>query len=379
MDKLTLIKEIYDLDENDLKMRKEALEKLAPYAGEIMDRFYEKLLEKEELASFIPRERIPELKKKQIAFVAELLSKPFDDKLYRHIARVGIVHYHIRLDPISMSYGFHLLSQLILAQSQRDPGLLPYLKLVIKYLKVAEAIMGQEYFAQKTLEKTPYRANDLFLAVNELYARYSLCRQRVRQIASGEEQKIDPKQSAAFREALDKLAPYRQILEAIGLKLSIVKRHCTELEQARSPEEAARAAELLDESILHPLNDLSVSAYMTLGSSLASLRAMTDILYRRSTAKEAAISAEEARRNIRGILENTYGWAIESLEFLDEEPEEEAWDIVKHLYLPAEERILYLALRLKSLSNRIYIAEGLDLLGEAMKLTLFLTGKELKS
>ncbi|WP_353663138.1 protoglobin domain-containing protein [Hydrogenimonas sp. SS33] len=372
MSKIALIKEIYQLDENDLPMRKEALEKIAPYAQEIMDRFYERLLEKEEFKDFIPEERIPELKRKQIDFVASLLSEPFDDRLYAKIAKVGIAHYHIRLDPLYMSYGYHLLSELILALSKKEPSLLPYLKLIIKYLKVAEAIMGEEYFAQKSLEHSPYRGNDLFLAVNRLHRAYMVCRASMQEEGGG---KPDEAHADRFFESLDDLKPYRGVLKEAGLDLAVIRRHCTELLHADSPQESGRAAEALERSIIRPLNDLGVTAYLSLSSSLAAVRAMTDIVYRRSVMKNAQIDRAHVENNIETILTDTYGWAIDRLEFLDEEPGEEACDIVKHLYFDRESAIVYLCIILKDVSNRIYIQEGIDLLAETMKLTLFLRMK----
>ena len=357
--KLELIKEIYQLDDNDLAQRKEALEKIAPYADAIMDKFYEKILQKEDLARFIPLERIEELKAKQIRFVADLLSKPFDETLYKRIARVGIVHYHIDLDPVSMSYGYHVLSELILEQSQRDPSLLPYLKLIIKYLKMAETIMGQEYFAQKTLAESPYRANDLFIAVNNLHMAYIGCK------ASFENLSVDKEAKAAFDKRLDALKPYRDVLAEAGFNLSTIKRFCTEY--ANEPSE--RNKEALQRAIERPMNDLSVTAYLSLASSLAMLRTMTDIVYRRRVTNEQGLTRQKVRQNIQTMLGENFGWAIERLDFLESEPEN-GYDIVKHM--PFKDEVFYLCLKVRDVANRLYVLESLDLLAEAMKLTLYL-------
>ena len=376
MSKLDIVKEIYQLDENDLAMRKEALEKIAPFADEIMDKFYERLLKKEEFRAFIPEERIPELKQKQIEFVAALLSMPFDEKLYNRIAKVGIVHYHIRLDPIYMSYGYHLLSELILALSKKEASLLPYLKLIIKYLKVAEAIMGEEYFAQKSLEKSPYRGNDLFIAVNELHMAYIACQKQIDDVISGQTATFDEALKSSFDARLDALKSYRGILAEAGFNLSLIRRHCTEIVNAEDAAARRKAAEALKKSVMTPMNDLAVTAYLTLGSSLSSLRAMTDIVYRRSVMQNAQTDRSHLEKRIRSILGDTYGWAIESIAFLDEEPVQESYDIVKHLYFGEDETIVYLCLGLRCVSNRIYIIEGIDLLTETMKLTLFLRMKK---
>ena len=364
--KLELIKEIYQLDDNDLQKRKEALEKIVPYADAIMDKFYEKILQKEELARFIPTERIEELKAKQIRFVADLLSKPFDETLYKRIARVGIVHYHIDLDPVSMSYGYHVLSELILEQSQRDPSLLPYLKLIIKYLKVAETIMGQEYFAQKTLAESPYRANDLFIAVNDLHMAYIGCRE------SFEKLSVDEEAKAAFEERLDALKPYRQVLSEAGFNLATIKRFCTEY--ANEPSETNKEA--LRRAIERPMNDLSVTAYLSLASSLAMLRTMTDIIYRRRVTNEQGLTRQKVRQNIQTMLGENFGWAIERLDFKESEPEE-GYDIVKHMSFQNE--VFYLCLKVRDIANRLYVVESVDLLAEAMKLTLYLRAKAMEA
>jgi len=361
--KIALIKEIYQLDENDLEKRKEALNKIVPFADEIMDRFYEKLLEKEEFAKFIPVERIPELKEKQIKFVAALLSKPFDEALYKKIAHVGIVHYHIRLDPLSMSYGYHLLSELILAQSKRDPSLLPYLKLIIKYLKVAEAIMGEEYFAQKSLAESPYRANDLFIAVNELHMAYIRCK------ASFETRQIDAEAKEAFETSLDRLREYRDVLAEAGFNLATIRRFCTEF----SKEKDDRSLNALKNAIIRPLNDLSVTAYLSLASSLALLRSLTDIVYRRTVTNEKELTIEKVQHNMQKILGENFGWALEDLTVRSDEPES-GYEIVKHMSF--KEEVFFLCINVRDILNKLYILEGIDLITETMKLTLYLQAKE---
>ncbi len=364
-EKLQLIKEIYGLQENDLAQRKEALEKLEPFVNEIMDRFYEKLLQKEEIAKFIPIERIAELKEKQIKFIAELLSKPFDEKLYRRIARVGIAHYHIDLDPISMSYGYHVLSELILAQSQKDPSLLPYLQLIIKYLKVAEAIMTQEYFAQKSLAKSPYRANDLFVAINRLHAAFMRCH------SSFERLKMDQRAKEDFEKMLKELSQFRDILSEAGLHLATIKRLCTQFTNEPTQENLQK----LQNTIFKPLDNLRIASYLSLASALATLRVLTDIVYKRRGTNEKNITIKMVQNTIEKLLLEHFGWAIEELRFLENEPES-GYEIVKHLALKDE--VFFLAINTKDVIDKLYIQEAIDLITESIKLTLFVRSKEAK-
>ncbi len=361
-EKIALIKEIYQLGD-DLHERKEALQKIAPYVDEIMETFYEKLQQKPNLAGFIPVERIEELKKKQIKFLQDLLTMPFDEKLYKHIAKVAIAHYHIKLDPLYMSYGYHVLSDLILAQSQKDPTLLPYLKLIIKYLKVAEAIMSEEYFAQKTLAESPYRADDLFEAINILHMAYVRCQD------SFASMKVDAKAKEMFEKSLEELQPYREVLEEAGLNLSTIKRFCTQF--ANEPNE--QNLKHLQHSIERPLTDLRVSAYLSIDSALALLRAMTDIIYRRSVTNEQRLDIPTIQQTIRKLLAHNFGWAIERLAFFDEEPGEE-FDITK--LLAYKEHLFYVAIDCGDVANKLYVLESIDLILEAIKLTLYLRSKE---
>lgn len=361
--KIELIKEIYQLQDDDLKKRKEALQKIEPYVNEIMDKFYEKLLQKEEFTKFIPVERIPELKRKQIKFVAQLLSKPFDEELYNKIAKVAIAHYHIRLDPILLSYGYHLLSELILELSQKEPAILPYLKLIIKYLKVSEEIMKEEYFSQKTLAESPYRANDLFIAVNSLHMAYIRCK------SSFEALKVDKEAKELFEKSLEELKEYKDVLEEAGFHLATIKRFCTQF--SNEPNEKNLGA--LKNAIIKPLNNINVTAYLSLTSSLATMRAMTDIIYTRAITNDKALTIETIQHNMYKLLSQNYGWAIEALEFLESEPEE-GYDIVK--YISFKESVFFLCIKARDVVNKLYIVEGIDLLAETMKLTLYIKNKE---
>ncbi len=359
--KLELIKEIYKLDANDLQEKKEALQKIKPYIDDIMDSFYEKLLEKEEFAQFIELDQIPQLKQKQIKFVAELLSKPFDEAMYKKIAKVGVVHYHIKLDPIYMSYGYHLLSELILNQSKKDPTLLPYLKLVIKYLKVSDAIMSHEYFSQKTLSESPYRANNLFMAINELHMAYIRYKSSVVDFSSDEEAQN------AFMQSLESLKEYRDILADIGINLNTIKRFHTEFIHNRDEKSFLTFKNALEK----PLNDLNVTAYLATGSSLALLRAMTETINEKMIVKKEDTSFQEVKENIFVMLTQNFAWAIESIVFV--EKEEEEYEIFKHLMYKG--KVFFLGINLKNTSNKLYIAEMIDLLCETIKITLYLRSK----
>ncbi len=362
-EKIKLIKEIYSLNEEDLIERKKALQKISPYINEIMDAFYEKLLQKPNIAEFIPIERIDELKKKQIKFLQDLLTLPFDENLYKRIAKVAIAHYHIKLDPISMSYGYHVLSDLILAQSQKDPSLLASLKLIIKYLKVSEAIMSEEYFAQKTLAQSPYRANDLFGAINILHMAYVRCQ------SSFENMKVNKKAKEIFEKSLQELQLYREVLEEAGFNLSAIKRFCTQFANDPTSQNLIN----LKKSIEHPLANLRVTSYLSLNSALALMQTMTDIIYRRSIIKGNKLDIQTIKKTIANLLTHNFGWAIERFEFFDEEPQEE-FDLLK--FLSYKEYLFYVAIDCSDVANKLYVLESIDLILEAIKLTLYLRSKE---
>ena len=349
---------MFKLDENDLEKRKEALEKVSPYADEIMDSFYEKILQKEVLAEYIDKDTIDVLKKKQIAFIVDLLSLPFDEKLYKKIAKVGVVHYHIRLDPLLMSYGYHVLSELILNQSQKDPTLLPYLKLIIKYLKVAKEIMTNEYFAQKRADETPYKADDLFLALNRLHLAFIVYENGMNEYKpSKEAQEI-------FSQRIEELGVYRKVLQEVGINLSTLKRFHTEFVNALTQESFAH----LKKALQKPLNDMSVTAYLSTTSAAAMLKAMSMIVYHKILQKED-LTFKEIQNNVTTLLGENFGWAIERIRLSKEESMDEG-DIAKHLMY--KDTIYYLDVNFKPISNKLYIAEMVDLLCETIKTTLYL-------
>ena len=357
-EKIKLLKEMFKLDENDLERRKEALKKVSPYADEIMDSFYEKILQKEVLAEYIDKDTIDVLKKKQIAFIVDLLSLPFDEKLYKKIAKVGVVHYHIRLDPLLMSYGYHVLSELILNQSQKDPTLLPYLKLIIKYLKVAKEIMTNEYFAQKRAEENPYKADDLFLALNRLYLAFILYEETM------EKYKPSKEAQESFLQSIEELRIYKKVLDAVDVNLSTLKRFHTEFINEMTQESFMH----LKNALQKPLNDLSVTAYLSTTSAAAMLRDMSLIVYHKLLEKEE-LTPQEIRHNVMTLLGENFGWAIEKIMISKEESSQE-WAITKHLMY--KETIYYLYVDFKPISNKLYIVQMVDLLCETIKTTLYL-------
>jgi len=351
--KLELIKEMYDVKDDELSQRKEALKKLEPYLDEIFDLFYEKLSQKEQISQFLINVDLDELKEKQIKFLKYLLSKPFDEKLYTQISKVAITHYHIRLDPVFMSYGFHVLSESVLFQAKKESSLLPHLQLIIKYLKIAESIMDQEYFAQKNLENSPYRANGLFIAVNKLHMYY------LEFLHDKESEEIKNR----LEENIKELKKYRDILKEVGFDLSNIKRHYTLYFNDSNEANLAKLGVLINQ----PLYNLSTTSYLSITSSLMLLNSMTKIAYHEDMHLDL-----DVKEKMKSLILQNFGWAVEDIIFCKEE--QEACDIIK--MLEHNEEIFYLCIKVKDIANKLYVLESIDLLCENIKLSLFLKEKK---
>lgn len=252
-----------------------------------------------------------------------------------------------------MSYGFHALSETILLQSKKESSLLPHLQLIIKYLKIAESIMSQEYFAQKNLENSPYRANGLFIAVSKLHMYY------LEFLHNKESEDI----KARLEQNIEALKPYKDILKEVGFDLSNIKRHYTLYFKNKDEENLAK----LDALINKPLYNLSTTSYLSIVSSLMFLNSMTRIVYQKEMHSDL-----DVKDKMRSLILQNFGWAVEDLIFCKEQ--REGFEIIK--MLEHKDEIFYLCIKVKDIANKLYVLESIDLLCENIKLSLFLKEKQ---
>ncbi len=129
----------------------------------------------------------------------------------------------------------------------------------------------------------------------------------------------------------------------------------------------------LKDAIQKPLDNLSVSSYLSLDSSLATIRAMIDIINQRKVTNEKNLIFDKVKCNISDMLGQNFGWAIEEMNFLDSEPND-GYEIIKHLIF--KDKIFFLCLNIKDVANKLYITESIDLLTEAIKITLYIISRQ---
>ncbi len=173
----------------------------------------------------------------------------------------------------------------------------------------------------------------------------------------------------SFQETLDALDEYREELAEIGINLNTIKRFHTQFRHQTDE----KSFETLRNTLQRPLNDLSVTTYLTTGSSLALIRAMSDTIYNKIIINKEKLTLSDVKHNIFAMLTQNFAWAVEDISFFDEEPQE-SYEIIKHLM--HEQKLFFLGINMKDISNKLYVAEMIDLLCETIKITLYLNSKE---
>lgn len=157
----------FNITEQVLKERKEVGLYIESLSSLIVDRFYDYFLSNPDFSKLISIAELPRLKRMRTQFIVSLFNDNFDEKLLEKIANAHD-DSPIKVNPYIIASVFEIITQTIVDIASVNHQLQRHLKIILKFLHIAEFVV-QANFTQSTKVETVTSRNHLLIALELLF------------------------------------------------------------------------------------------------------------------------------------------------------------------------------------------------------------------
>ncbi len=388
--------EVFNVTGEELEQRRKIGGYIRSFSGLIVDRFYNRyLVHEHQFQPYISTSDVPRLRRTLSEYLSDLFEKEFDEEMIAKIAKVGQIHYAIRLKPVHLSRGYNILAEIILDLSSVNSQIAEDLRIILKFLRISEFMMHymQDHWARH--EEVQIGENSAMKLIDTLYRGYAFHADAHLALEAFRKGRIDvdtlrsriapDAESCRVNRVIQELYGQRKELEAFSIDLTeidlrhqeyhaVMTKMMTALEESdvSGNERVAVYFKRLDaitgqlnELINKPLKDSVTSAFFAVQSSMRFLRHWSDTLYEKRVSDSCRTEHECVAEEIRSMLLETMGWSIERLDIGLDAPETEP-NVVSMMII--NDNRLYVSIFLKELPDRAYVAEMMGILLEIVKI-----------
>ena len=138
---------VFALNEEQMRRREKVGTYIHSFSALVYDRMYNHYLLKEPMYhSVLSSADVPRLIRMQSEYLSSLFIHPFDDRLLERTRQVGNIHIAIGLEPVHVSRGYNILSEIIISLSEVNTQIREDMAIILKMLHVSETVMLESYF-----------------------------------------------------------------------------------------------------------------------------------------------------------------------------------------------------------------------------------------
>ena len=138
--------ELLGIDDTVLEERKGVGLYIESLSSLIIDRYYDYILSNEKLATSLEQVQIPILKKLHNEMLVSLFNDDFNEVLLEKIA-LSFNHIPFKLDSYIISSLFNIMQQTIIDIASVNSELSKNLKIILKFLHIAELVIKENIFS----------------------------------------------------------------------------------------------------------------------------------------------------------------------------------------------------------------------------------------
>ena len=329
MDKFSIahFKKVYHITEEDLADRERIGVYISSYANIVIERFYNDYISQEETFDrYVSSENVSRLTHTLSDFLVFLFTAPFDQQWINRCMRVGEVHFAIRLQPIHLSRGFDILNEIFVDLAVINKGLRSNLGVLIKFIRIAEFVMHQQYYEEYAREdtksdgkKTPLELFEIVYTAFRVYHKnYDLITRFRNHPDPGGQADVLRRQiqtdgkKCSFYTTLAGASGYQEMLTSLGIdfeEILLLHNQWHELyDRIISGVEKGVPLHKLEEdlnifdtlsnrlfSVLDkPLQDMASLSFLAVNSGIRFIHGMTDMLFHKNVVMFNASSAADS-------------------------------------------------------------------------------------
>ena len=388
--------------EEELKERKELGAFIFSIAHIIVDELMNKyLLNNPHLSVYLAKADINRFSRNLQDFIAFVLSAPIDEKYFKRVHYVGLVHYAIKLDPAKVHYGFWAIGEILKKICEINQVAKKHEPLITKIFKMVEFLMIEGYLQEKEKENQISQKINWLSMQNELFLGFSAIKEHTKLVLQAtRQQSIEPIKDITedvnqckFKKVLSEILDVKSDTFSIGIDIQKVN----DLHEAwhiafgyfkssMKEQNYEESAELRNEiaSIAKEIRDIFdlgfkksiFSGQIAITSGIKALRAMAELFYKKDFSKKSKDFRidKSFKDSIAEIVLGEFGWAVENVKISFKRIKNEKYQILKTIRF--EYKDIYIGIELKKTKNEYYIHEILVLLLEILDLHFSMKERE---
>ena len=401
--RLEKITKSFHLTPNTLEERKRVGLYIASLASLIVDRYYDYFLSNPDFSKSFNKNDIPRLKRIRIDFLIALFLDDFNDELFNRLSRA---HFDtpLRLDPYLISSAFEILSEAIIDIASVNDLLKRDLKIIIKFLRIAEFIIQDDY--AKNIDGSHKNNNkaEMSDALEALFNMLTIHQNKHQTlIKQWEDELLDPLQTQGIpsdavekcqftsgilnlQEIFKHFGDFNIDLKNIALNHKLYHQNAAKLyklildgasrkEQSLVIEKINELSENLFATINKPFEHSSSLAFLSINSGMRFMQKYNSIIY--ETKFIPFNNPKHMLEFVRDLLDNSIKsslkWAI--LDYTVSFNQEDTHGFIKEMIVLSNVTI-YISLFVKDVPYKAFIIDVLQVFIEVLKTAIINREKE---
>ncbi|MGE4472747.1 ATP-binding protein [uncultured Sulfuricurvum sp.] len=384
---------VFALNEEQMRRREKVGTYIHSFSALVYDRMYNHYLLKEPMYhSVLSSADVPRLIRMQSEYLSSLFIHPFDDRLLERTRQVGNIHIAIGLEPVHVSRGYNILSEIIISLSEVNTQIREDMAIILKMLHVSETVMLESYFERYSQHQDEMnRENEILNLFDKLYAALTIHKQTQKKVVNYFLSHDNNMASVAeplsehdcpFSALLDELSGKQALLEGFGIELQQIRTlhhaYHESLKQLNSaitqPEEQknillkkiAEQSDALYSILDKPLEEISATSYLGVHSGMAFLEACALSNHDSAGSRDADEIVDNMQEKLRTQLQKTVGWCIEELHIgFSEFPFGAQFDVSERILLKGKR--IYIGVMIKAIPNKVFMVEIIKILLEIVR------------
>lgn len=326
-------------------------------------------------------------------YFSSLFVHPFDDRLVERTRQITEIHIAIGLEPVHISRGFDVLSEIIIDLAGVNGQIRDDLSIILKMLRISESIMHAGYFENYSRHQEELKKeNEVLNLFDKLYSALSIHKHTQKKLMTYWSQQNGPdfldstfkeqfydEVSCPFHTTIEELKEKRELLEGFDIDIDAVESlhhhyhgqldyfwDATQEERENIYGELITLSETLYSVIDKPLRDISATSYMGVHSGIEFLQSCSQSIYDTTLPHYSKELASTIQEKLSTQMNETLGWCIEELYITDKEISTESVFDVRGKIILNETRI-NIAVILKDIPNKPYMIEIIRILIEILR------------
>lgn len=395
--------ETFEITEDDILQREVLSTKIDSLSKILVNDFFDMYLkDNKRLLDYFKYVDANRVLKNMKLFLVNIFTTDIDDNYFQRIEEVGYMHHSIKLDVASVKYSFLTLTKIINKISKFDTLVDNNKELILKFLALTEYVITDTTYSYREHEVKKDTSKSAIILLDKLYNLYLEHKDNSLIISDYFNGKIE---NSSILETIpgevmtQKFIKLHESFKQDGMILKTLKINMSEIieisilwngvlnqykeacgknskeEQKKYYYEMQKHTKVLSRYVDEPLIMFSTNAFLSLNAGIKVMRSVNKLFENRDMVvfHDEKLS-HDVVQEIKNSFTNVFSWAIEEISVDSDFVNINDYDHTKRISFI--DTHFYIAIKLKSLVNKLYLEEIVALLLDAIELMFSIKAKE---